>query len=83
MLFRLRAIPWILVFEAVMLARERWSRLTPGERAHLAALMRKSGGRPGNLTAAERDDIRRLAGKLDLVGALRDAAPLGRRLRRR
>jgi hypothetical protein len=76
-------MPWVLLFQAVMLARERWTRLTPGERAHLASIVRKSGGRPGNLTAAERDDVRRLAAKLDVVGALRDLSPLGRRLRRR
>jgi hypothetical protein len=80
---RIRSIPWILLFQAVMIARDRWTRLTPGERAHLAAMMRKSGGHPGRLTAHERGEVRRLAGKLDLPGVARDVAPLGRKWRGR
>lgn len=80
---RLKSIPWILLFETLTMARDRWSRLTPGERAHLTAIIRKSRGRPDRLSAEDRREVRRLAGKLDLPGLLRDAAPLGQRLRRR
>jgi hypothetical protein len=81
---RFRAIPWVLLFDAAMIARDRWGRLTPGERAHLAAILRKSRGRPGNLTPKERADFRRLAEKLDLVGVVREVGPLRRRwLKRR
>ena len=78
-----RAIQWAVLLEVVVLAREHWDRLTPGERAHLAALVRKSRARPGNLTPAERRDLRRLAGKLDLPTLGRNLAPVARRLRPR
>lgn len=81
---RLRPIPWILLFDAAMIARDRWGRLSSRERSQLAAILRKSRGRPGNLTAAERRHFMRLAGKLDLVGVIREVGPLRRRwLRRR
>jgi hypothetical protein len=65
----------------MVIARDHWEKLTPGERAHLSALVRKSRGRPGNLTARERADLRRLAAKLDLPGLGRSVAPVARRLR--
>ena len=67
----------------MVIAREHWDKLTPGERAHLSALVRKSRGRPGNLTARERSDLRRLAAKLDLPALGRSVAPVARRLRLR
>ena len=70
-------------FDALVVAREHWDKLTPGERAHLAALLRKSRARPGNLTPAERRDVRRLAAKLDLPTLGRNLAPVARRLRLR
>jgi hypothetical protein len=78
-----RAIPWAVVLELMVIARDHWDKLTPGERAHLSALVRKSRGRPGNLTARERADLRRLAAKLDLPGLGRSVAPVARRLRPR
>lgn len=76
---RLKAIPWALLAEAAMIARNRWTRLTPGEREHLLAVLRKSRGRPGNLDARERRDFRRMAEKLDLPGVVREVEPLRRR----
>jgi hypothetical protein len=78
-----RAIPWALLFEAVVVARDHWHKLSPGEREHLAALVRKSRGRPGNLNASERRDVRRLAAKLDLPGLRRDLAPFADQMRAR
>lgn len=78
-----RAIPWAVLLEVMVLTREHWERLTPGERAHLTALLRKSRARPGNLTPAERRDVRRLAAKLDLPALGRNLAPVARRLRLR
>jgi hypothetical protein len=79
----LRTIKWAVLFEALVVARDHWNKLTPGERAHLAALLRKSRARPGNLTPAERRDVRRLAGKLDLPSLGRNLAPVARRMRDR
>jgi hypothetical protein len=78
-----RTIPWAVLFELMVVTRDHWEKLTPGERAHLSALVRKSHGRPGNLTSRERGDLRRLAGKLDLPGFGRSVAPVARRLRLR
>ena len=78
-----RRIPWVLVFEAVMLARERWMGLPAQDRARLNELARKSRGRPLSLTREERAEFRRIAAGLDLPGMARDFVPMGRRLRRR
>jgi hypothetical protein len=76
-----RAVQWTVLFDLVVVAREHWGKLTPGERAHLSALLRKSRGRPGNLTARERADVRRLAAKLELPELGRRLAPVARGLR--
>jgi hypothetical protein len=79
----IQSIQWAVLLELAELAHDHWGRLTPGERAHLAALLRTSRGNPGRLSAAERRDIRRLAAKLDLFALGRRAAPVARRLRAR
>jgi hypothetical protein len=76
---RFKAIPWALLLEAAMIARNRWGRLTPGEREHLMAMVRKFRGRPANLTEGDRRDLRRVADKLDLAGVVREVEPLRRR----
>jgi hypothetical protein len=78
-----RKIPWVILFEAAMMARERWKRLPPGDRRRLTELARKSHGKPMALTREERAEFRRIAGGLDLPGMARDFMPLGRRLGRR
>jgi hypothetical protein len=77
-----RKVPWIAVFEAAMLMRNRWRRLPPHERARLTELARKSQGRPMRLTREERAEFRRIASGLDLFGIAREMAPMGRRMRR-
>jgi len=76
-----RAIPWLVLLELAQVAQRHWNNLTPGERAHLTALIKKSGGRPGNLTARDKDDVKRLAGKLDVPGMGRNLLPHAARLR--
>jgi hypothetical protein len=78
-----RRVPWIVLFEAALMMRKRWSNLAPPDRARLAALTRKSQGLPQRLTREERAEFRRIAGDLDLLGLVREMAPLGRGLRRR
>jgi hypothetical protein len=78
-----RKIPWIVVFEAAMMLRQRWHTLPPDERARLTALARKSHGNPMQLTKPERAEFRRIAMGLDLFGVARDLVPFGRRLRGR
>lgn len=76
-----RTIPWTVLLGMATVAREHWQGLTPGERAHLQGLLRKSKGRYANLTPRDRKDLRRLVGKLDVPGMGRDLLPHARRLR--
>jgi hypothetical protein len=78
-----RKIPWVLVFEATMMARERWKRLPATDRTRLTELARKSHGNPRALSRDERAEFRRIARGLDLFGLARDFVPLGRRFGRR
>jgi hypothetical protein len=84
-LSRVRTLPWLLLVEGAMAVREHWMRLTPAERTQVGELLRKSRGRPGNLSPRERADLKRLGRKLDPAGLGRRLAPLGGRrgLRRR
>jgi hypothetical protein len=63
---RIRAVPWLLLFE---LARGVHSHvmdsLSPAERARVGEILRKSKGRPANVTPREREELKRLAGNLD------------------
>jgi hypothetical protein len=78
----LRRFPVVLLAQAAMAARRHWNLLAPKERAELARIVRKSRGRPGNLTPREREQLRKLVIKLDLLTLGRTLAPFGRGLRR-
>jgi hypothetical protein len=86
---RVKALPWAALLQAVFVVRRHWRSLSEKDRARLAGLVRDSGGRWGNLSAKERAELRKLAGKLDLKGIRRELAGLrrgasaGRRCRRR
>ena len=84
-LMRVRTMPWLMVLELAMLLRRHWKLLEPADRARLAALVRKSQGRPHRLTANERAEVRRLVAKLEPGVIARSMMPLGRRaaMRRR
>jgi len=62
---------------------KRWTALSAKERARLASLVRGSRGRPRNLSARERNELRKLVRKLDLRGAGRELLPLLRGGKRR
>ncbi len=72
-----------MLLDAGRIANEHWRRLTPAERSKLTRLLRKSKGRPSNLTDRERADVRSLVSKLDLEDAGRKMVPFGSALRRR
>ena len=75
-LTRLRAIPWLLLFEVARGVRSHvMDTLSPAERRRVAEILRKSRGRPANVSARERDELRRLAGKIDLKRLAQDLAP--------
>lgn len=81
-LTRVRAVPWAILLELGVTVRDAWMKLTPGERAHLLNLVKKSQGRPGNLSARERADIKRLVRKMEPAALGRSLAPLGRKVRK-
>ena len=74
-------MPWVMVFELAVTLRRHWKRLEPAERAELAALIKKSQGRPGRLDAGERVRVRRLVAKLEPGQIARSVVPIGRRAR--
>jgi hypothetical protein len=78
----LRRVPLIMLAQAAVAARRHWNLLEPHERAELARLVRASRGRPSNLTKRERDELRRVVAKLDLLTLGRTLAPFGRSIRR-
>lgn len=79
----IKGAPWLLVIQAAMAAREHWGVLTPAERADLTRLLRTTKGRPANLTAQEKAELRRLVGRLDLPGLGRDLLPIASKRKRR
>jgi hypothetical protein len=71
---------------AAPLMKRHWDKLTPAERRQLQRLVRKSRGRPSNLSVKERLTVRRLVRKLELpelgrglVGLRPSARPRKRR----
>jgi hypothetical protein len=73
---RLRAIPWLLLFEVARGVHSHvMDTLSPAERRRVTQILRKSHGNPANVTPREREELRRLAAKLDLAGLGRDLAP--------
>jgi hypothetical protein len=84
-LARTKSLPWAAALQAGMVLRSRWRALSDKDRARLIRLMRDSKGRLSNLSAKERDELRRLVRKADLKGLGRDLLALrgGRRGRKR
>jgi hypothetical protein len=80
---RLRAVPWLIVLQAGMIANEHWQKLSANERSRLADLIRVSKGSPKNLSAKERAEVKRLARKLDIPGVGKTLLPMAARGRGR
>ena len=77
---RVRAVSWMLLFDLVLLGRSRWGRLNKAERRMLGVLITTITKQRRVPTKAERDFLREVVIKLDLVGAGRDLLPrLGKR----
>lgn len=70
-----KAVPWMLVLEAAMIARDHWGRLHPQDRSELQRIIRQSKGRPQNLTANERAELLRIVRLLDPLTAGRKLLP--------
>lgn len=76
---RVRAVPWILVFQLAVTLRRHYGYLTVEERVLLANLVKKSHGVPTRLTPSERATVRRLVRKLEPFAMARSVAPHAKR----
>jgi DNA primase catalytic subunit len=75
-LARLRAVPWLLLFEVGRgLHSHVMDTLSPAERRRVAEILRSSKGNPTRVSTREREELRRLAGKLDFRRLGRDLVP--------
>ena len=79
----LKAVPWTLLLQVGLVLDRRWRRLSEKERARLLRLLRESRGRLDRLSAKQRDEMRKLVRKLDLIGGGRELLPLVRERRAR
>jgi hypothetical protein len=70
----LKKVPWLLVFELARMTHGHiMDRTSPADRRAVMDLVRRSKGDPRKLTSRERDELRVIAGKIDvkqLAGAL-------------
>jgi hypothetical protein len=85
-LTRIRAVPWLLLFEVARGVRSHvMDTLSPAERRRVAEILRTSRGNPASISPRERAELKRLAGKLDLRRMAQDLAPrvVGAQRRRR
>jgi len=73
---RLKALPWAGLLQVGVAFGKRWRGLSERDRARLTQLTRErlrlQHGRLGNLSARERDELRKLVGKLDVKGMGRE-----------
>lgn len=76
---RVRAVPWVLLFQLAVTLRRHYRYLTVEERVLLASLLKKSGGIPTRLTPLERAQVRKLVVKLEPFAMARSLAPHAKR----
>ena len=79
-----RAVPllWaVAVAEALAATRRHFAGVDPKARRRAVELVRKSKGRPSNLSAHEKHELRRLVGEMDLWSLSKElaavASPMG------
>jgi hypothetical protein len=77
-----RFAPWLVLFEVLRAGRAHWDRLDPEDRRKVTELMRRTKADPRRVTAADRAELRELAGRLQLrrlLLSMGGAAVMGRR----
>jgi hypothetical protein len=77
-----KAVPWMLMLESAMILRAHWGRLDDKDRRELSRIVKKSHGRPQNLTKNERSELVRIVRRLDLITAGRKLMPFHGGVRR-
>jgi hypothetical protein len=76
-----RTVPWLMMLEAALVARDHWGRLEGSDRRELARIVRESRMRPSALSERDRGELKRIVGQLDLLTAGRRVLPLPRSAR--
>ena len=74
-----RAVPWAALLQGSVIVGRRWAALSAKERARLTELVRESRGRVSSLSVRERQELRKLARKLDIRGMGSELMALKRR----
>jgi hypothetical protein len=72
----LRALPWLLLLQVGVVVGQRIGELSAKDRARLSRLLRDSRGWPGRLGVREREELRKLVGKVDPKAMSRELLPL-------
>jgi hypothetical protein len=67
--------PILLALDAAMIMRDHWGRLEAGDRRELVRILRKSHGKPTNLTSRDRSELLRIVRALDPITAGRKLMP--------
>jgi hypothetical protein len=77
---RLKVLPWLLLFEAANTLRAHLTdNLSPEDRRRVVRIVRDAKGDPRKVAARDRDELRAIAGRLDLLTLARDLVPLAGR----
>jgi len=81
---RLRVLPWLLLFEAAKTLRAHLTdNLSAEDRRRVVQIIRDSKGDPRKVVQRDRDELRAIAVRLDLLALARDLLPLAGRTGRR
>jgi hypothetical protein len=71
-----RKVSWLLLFEVARMGYGHLQEVTsPEDRRRVMEIVRRSRGRPQNLTARDKDELRRIGGQLQLGRFLMAAGP--------
>ena len=79
----LRPVPWMMVLELGRVAYDHWREMPRVDRRRLGELLRRSKGLPGQLSTAERRELREIVRRIDVKRMGRDLLPFAGRARRR
>lgn len=82
-LVRIRTLPWLVLFELARTTKSHLEEnLPPADRRRLGQVLRRTRGDFRLLTEREKQDLRRIARDVDLMGLAQSLAPSATRLRR-
>ena len=71
---RFRIVPWLLVFAALRVLWEHWSRVEERDRKRAASIIGQSRGLPHKMSSKERRELVDIARRVDPVALSRDLA---------